>query len=129
MRTKPNRPISEIEIAVIRQALEHAATAPEAKALLTTLPTLRVVDQCQCGCPSVTFHKDSPEHPHIVADGLGVPAGGGQVGVIIWGVKDAVTGLEIYDGSASASTLSLADLKSVVSWESGASFLKEGGGP
>jgi hypothetical protein len=59
-------------------------------------------------------------HPRPIADGLGITPNGDQVGVIIWGVSDAITGLEIYDMSASASKLKLNDLKSIIPWEEGA---------
>lgn len=58
--------------------------------------------------------------PRPIADGLGITPNGDQVGVIIWGVSDAITGLEIYDMSASASELKLNDLTSIIPWEEGA---------
>jgi hypothetical protein len=45
---------------------------------------------------------------------------GNQVGVIIWSASGVITGLEIYDGSASASNLKLQDLKAIIPWEEGA---------
>jgi hypothetical protein len=120
VRTKPNRPIIDDEIAVVQAALERCAEIPDAQKLLSTVSNLYVVDQCQCGCPSVDFARSSAEHPRPIADGLGITSNGARVGVIIWGVSDAITGLEIYDMSANASELKLKDLKSIIPWEEGA---------
>jgi hypothetical protein len=120
MRTKPNRSINDDEIAVIREALERCAETPDAQKLLSTVSSLQVVDQCQCGCPSVDFERSSSAHPRPIADGLGITSNGDRVGVIVWGVSDAITGLEIYDMSANASELKFKDLKSIIPWEEGA---------
>jgi hypothetical protein len=120
MRVKPNRPISDEESALVRAALERCAKTSDVQELLTTVAGLRVIDQCHCGCPSVDFARSSSEHPHPVADGLGITSNGDQVGVIVWGVTGAITGLEIYDMSGSASELKLQDLKSIIPWEEGA---------
>jgi len=47
-------------------------------------------------------------------------ANGERVGVIVWGRPDAVTGLEIYDMSASATGLPLSQLQSIIPWVEGA---------
>ena len=72
----------------------------------------------QCGCASVDF--DSPvseERSKPIADGTGTTPRGGQVGVIVWGRSDAITGLEIYDLGAGDDDLVLPDPTSVVPWE------------
>jgi hypothetical protein len=120
MRAKPNRLISDDEITVVRAALERCAEIPDTGELVATVSSLHVVDQCQCGCPSVDFARSSSAHPRPIADGLGITSNGDRVGVIIWGVSDAITGLEIYDMSANASELKLKDLKSIIPWEEGA---------
>jgi len=120
MRAKPNRPITDDEIAVIRAALDRCAEDPYAPQLISTVSGLHVIDQCECGCPSVDFARNPSTHPRPIADGLGITSNGDRVGVIIWGVSDAITGLEIYDMSASAGQLKLKDLKSIIPWEEGA---------
>lgn len=120
MRAKPNRPINDAEIAVVRAALERCAETPEARELLPTVNSLRVVDQCHCGCATVDFACNSSEHPRPIADGIGITPSGDRVGIIIWGVNDAITGLEIYDMSASASGLPLSDMQSIISWDEAA---------
>ena len=119
MRAKPNRPITGEEIAVVRAALERCATTLLAQKLLSTVSSLRVVDQCQCGCPSVDFARPFTEPSSPIAEGLGITSNGDQVGVIIWGTNDVITGLEIYDMGADASTFLLKDLKSIIPWEEG----------
>jgi hypothetical protein len=120
MRAKPNRPITDDEIAVVRAALDRCAEIPDAQQLLSTVSSLHVIDQCQCGCPSVDFARNPSTHPRPIADGLGITSNGDQVGVIIWGVSGAITGLEVYDMSARANELKLKDLKSIIPWEEGA---------
>jgi len=120
MRTKPNRPINDDEVRVIRAALERCAEIPEAPVLVPTLSKLRVVGGCECGCASVDFAVATPEQRQPIAEGLGILANGEHVGVIIWGTPDGVTGLEIYDMSASATGLPLTQLQAIIPWEEGA---------
>ena len=120
MRAKLNRPINEAEAAVVRAALKRCAETPEARELLSSVSNLVVVGQCDCGCATVDFARRSPEHPRPIAEAIGINPNGDQVGIIIWGVQDAVTGLEIYDMSAQAAGLPLSDLKSILSWEEAA---------
>ena len=120
MRTRPNRPINDDEVRVIRTALQRCPEIPEAAALVPTLGDLRVVGGCECGCASVDFAVAKPEQRKPIADGLGMLADGERVGVIVWGTSDAVTGLEIYDMSASATGLPLSRLQSIIPWEEGA---------
>lgn len=119
MRAKPNRPINDDEVRVIGTALQRCAEIPEASALLPTLSNLRVVGGCECGCASVDFAITTPEQRPI-ADGLGILTNGELVGVIVWGTPDAVSGLEIFDVSATATGLPLSQLQSIIPWEEGA---------
>jgi hypothetical protein len=67
-----------------------------------------VVGVCGCGCDSVDFTPHDPSHTSApVADGVGTTPAGGDVGVIVWGTSDAITGLEIYDMGAGESDLRL----------------------
>ena len=120
MRARPNRPINDDEVRVISTALQRCPEIPEAPALVPTLGDLRVVGGCECGCASVDFAIAKPEQRIPIADGLGMLANGERVGVIVWGTPNAVTGLEIYDMSASATGLPLSHLRSVSPWEDGA---------
>lgn len=87
---------------------------------MPTVGDLRVVGGCECGCASVDFVITTPEHRRTIADGLGILANGERVGVIVWGTPNAVTGLEIYDMSATAAGLPLSQLQSIIPWEEGA---------
>ena len=96
-RAKINRQITPTEIAVIRSALAHAPKEAILPAVADGLGHLRAVGQCGCGCDSVDFVPHDPSHmSHPIADGMGTTPAGGEVGVIVWGHPDAVTGLEIY---------------------------------
>jgi hypothetical protein len=92
------RAITPEEAEVIRAALERASVRRIDDAARVAVPALTVVAKCECGCASVDF--DAPpceERATLVADGTAQTSRGGQVGVIVWGRPDAITGLEIYD--------------------------------
>ena len=112
------RLIREQEVDVIRATLERACVQPLDDSVLHSLPKLIVVSRCDCGCASIDFEATpSDERSQPVADGTGTTQRGGQVGVIIWGRKDAVTGLEVYDLGAGGDDLTLPVPESIKSWE------------
>ena len=89
MRAKTNRPINYDEIHFVRTALERCAVTTNVEKHVSSVSSLRVVDQCQCGCPSVDFARTSSQAPQLVADGLGITVNGDRVGIIVWGVQDS----------------------------------------
>ena len=91
------RSITEVEIAVIRAALEKAADPGCLAALSAGLSQLQVVGRCSCGCDSIDFEKEEPPRSQPIANCVGTTVDGNEVGVIVWGRSDAVTGLEIFD--------------------------------
>ena len=100
---EPNRPISVQEQALLRAALERAPRAPEASALLSTVGSLQVVGQCECGCGSISFASVAPhQHPLIVADAIAESAHG-SVGIIVRAVLSHIVELELYALSAEPS--------------------------
>jgi hypothetical protein len=100
-RAKINRPITSHEIAVIRATLERSLAAALPPTVTGTLENLRAIDQCGCGCDSVDFVPHDPINMSWpIAEGLGTTPAGGEVGVIVWGREDGITGLEIYDMGA-----------------------------
>jgi hypothetical protein len=108
MRPRVNRAIKPEEIAVIESALERAPVSPPVLTIRPGLASLRVVGVCGCGCDSIDFTRDDPSHISTpVADGLGTTPAGGQVGIIVWGISGAITGLEIYDMGAGDDDLRL----------------------
>jgi|SRR5687768_16667858 hypothetical protein len=111
------RGIEEREAEVIRAALERALVRAFDGTTQTALAKLEVIARCECGCASVDFDSpvsDEPSKP--IADGTGTTPRGGQVGVIVWGRRDAITGLEIYDLGAGDGDLVLPRPESVVPW-------------
>jgi hypothetical protein len=96
-RPKIDRPISAKEVAVIQAALEHAAKGPIAPDVTSSVPRLHAIAKCGCGCESVDFAPHDPANPSSpIADGLGTTSEGEEVGLIVWGRPDAITGLEVY---------------------------------
>lgn len=112
------RGIREDEAEVIRAALERALVAPVERAASAAISHLEVVARCECGCASVDFDSSpSDPHPTRIADGTGTTPNGGHVGIIVWGRRDAITGLEIYDLGAGEANLVLPVPTSVIPWE------------
>jgi len=115
----PERPgIYQSEAEIIRAALEHGAVGTLDETARAAIPNLEVVARCECGCASVDFDAPTSEQRSgMMADATGQTPRGGQVGVIVWGRSDAITGLEIYDLGAGDDDLVLPVPTSVISWE------------
>jgi hypothetical protein len=104
------RLVTPQEVEVIRAVLREARVCVVAAALSETAASLTVGGRCECGCVSVDFGDSQPSgehHAKPLGDGVGMTAGGGQVGVIVWGNADTITGLEIYDLGAGDRGLNL----------------------
>jgi hypothetical protein len=110
------RRIHQSEAEVIGAALAGASVAPLDETAKSAIPNLHVVARCECGCASVDFDAASGQRSTLVAHGTGQTPSGGQVGVIVWGRCDAITGLEIYDLGAGEDDLVLPVPTSVMSW-------------
>jgi len=112
------RGINQSEAEIIRAALERASLGPLDETVRAAIPNLEVVARCECGCTSVDFDAPTSEQRSgIIADATGQTPRGGQVGVIVWGRSDAITGLEIYDLGAGDDDLVLPVPTSVIPWE------------
>ena len=97
--------------------LERAAVDPAYQRLTADVGRLRVVDRCGCGCDSVDFKPyDHERRPKPIADGTGETPMGGQVGVIVWGTAESITGIEVYDLGAGDDDLRLPVLESIRPW-------------
>jgi hypothetical protein len=93
----PERPLSQEELALVRWLLTNAPVAGSLADLAPLVASLRVVGRCSCGCPSVDFRSNGQSSPfRPIADATGRTADGAQVGVILWGHEDVISGLEIY---------------------------------
>lgn len=107
------RPITEQEIAVVRQALLHAALAPVRPETIRAIGNLRVTGECECGCRSIEF--EAPEaKEHRLSDGVGYLRSGERVDIIVWGHGNQVSSLEIVDHLGAGE---LPEANSVCSWE------------
>jgi hypothetical protein len=92
------RPISDQEIAIIRLTLAMDATQPIGPDVLDRLSELQAKSGCPCGCESVDFQEFDPERrPGPLAHSIGTTIEGRTVGIIIWGLSDAVASIEVYD--------------------------------
>jgi hypothetical protein len=113
-----HRRIRQNEAEIIRAALERASRVLLDDTVWAVIPNLEVVARCECGCASVDFDAPTSEQRSgIIADATGQTPRGGQVGVIVWGRSDAITGLEIYDLGAGDDDLVLPVPTSVIPWE------------
>ena len=120
-RAHLDRPISAAEAAVLRAALERVPKAPEFASLASGIERLRVVGACTCGCDSIDFLEQDPaRRVTLVADGIGTTPAGGQVGVIVWGTKDFLSGLEVYDLGAGDDDIKLPVPTSIRGFHEGA---------
>lgn len=96
-RPKIDRPVSADEVAVIQAALHHAPTRSIAPDAIASIGRLHAIAKCACGCESVDFAPHDPANPSSpIADGIGTTSEGEEVGLIVWGRQDAITGLEVY---------------------------------
>ena len=115
------RPISVSEKEVLRATLEADKKSQQSLSLLGQIDGLSVVNKCDCGCDSVDFVGFSQNVPRQrVANGIGITPTGGKVGIIIWGVGDKITGLEVYSEGAKDDDIKLPIPSSIHSWTSGA---------
>jgi hypothetical protein len=113
-----HRPITFDEAEVIRAALENAGVLRIDESAKAAVQALTVVAKCECGCASVDFDAPpSEERSRILADGTARTSRGGQVGIIVWGRPDAITGLEIYDLGAGEGDLVLPVVISIIAWD------------
>ena len=111
------RPIRPEEVDVIRVTLEHALVHPVDDDAVQAIPGLTVVARCECGCASVDFEERALENPWMpLGDGMGTTPRGAQVGIIVWGRRERITGLEVYGLGAGNNDLTLPVPASVVSW-------------
>jgi hypothetical protein len=110
------RPISREEADVVVAALEKAPVGGDRTSLREKVRSLVVIDRCKCGCATIDFESSiAPGSARVVADGLGKTPSGKDVGVLVWGDDQAISGLEIYDMEPE-SARELPDPVSVKAW-------------
>jgi hypothetical protein len=115
---RERRVIRGDEVDVIRAALERARVADIANGSMAAISSLQVVSRCECGCASIDFDVPSSDKRSTpLADGTAKTPAGGDVGLIVWGLGDVISGLEIYDLGAGDDDLVLPLPASIVPWE------------
>jgi hypothetical protein len=93
-----DRPISSDEANLVTWLLRNASRAGDLTDLESSVPALRVVARCSCGCPSIDFEPDGQGPGRApIAEALGETQDGVGVGVILWGRPGVITGLELYE--------------------------------
>src|SRR5258706_11664111 len=97
MLTIKRRPITEAELAVTRHTLTVGRAGDFAFSLIDGAQGLFVVGGCGCGCPTVEFESPGGPADHgVIADGIGLSSQGRKVGVMVWGSRNYISGLEVY---------------------------------
>jgi len=91
-----HRAISKQEAQVVLTALQRAGTGIANSEIETKIPSLVVLAYCPCGCGSVSFDVSRDRRYGLIADGYAVTDDGTNVGVIVWGDAETISGLEIY---------------------------------
>jgi hypothetical protein len=98
-----DRTVTPLEGAVVEWLLEHAPVGDVTAYRLQPAEGLRVVGGCGCGCSSLDFQSDGARGGRIIADALAVYSDGQQAGLILWGRRDEIVSLEVYDCHPKAS--------------------------
>jgi hypothetical protein len=76
----------------------------------TSLAKLSVVARCDCGCDTVDFESINwSDPPAVVADGQGTSKNGDSVGLIVFGRRDRVVCLEVYNHKPGPAKLPVLD--------------------
>ena len=90
------RAIALDEAGVVRQALLRAAVGTVSAEMLTSVDSLEVIAECECGCRSVYFRPLSKEE-YRVADGVGYLTDGTRVNLLVWAEGNHICSLEVVD--------------------------------
>ena len=93
------RPLAAGEHALVSRLRDFALDPAAGPAYHAQLDALRVVEHCDCGCPSVLFDTPRPEtgeHRTMVADVYGTAPEGFAVGLLLWAIGGRLEYLETY---------------------------------
>lgn len=81
-------------------ALARAPLGEVPAHMVNSVPRLRVVGRCICGCDSITFERRATSHNgYRLADGVGYLKSGEEIGVLVWAIGDELANLELYNYS------------------------------
>src|SRR5687767_5443440 len=98
----PNpRELTDRERAFVERMLSIAGLSNSSFA--KQVSTLHVVDQCDCGCPSVDFMPSPTGHSAV--DAYARTRDGGLVGAILWQKDGRIAGLEVHSIEADPTEL------------------------
>lgn len=90
------RAIRGDEAEVIRTALARPPLMEVLPQVLERLAGATVNGVCGCGCASIHLELGTADCKPI-ADAVGTTVRGHRVGVLVWGRRDTIVSLEIYD--------------------------------
>jgi hypothetical protein len=105
------RQITSDELDVVRWLLVNAANKDVSEYSAESLQGAAVVVACPCGCASIdfSFGEDPADVPvdvrratDIVAEGFALWPDGTRAGVMLWGRRGQLLGIELYDLGADA---------------------------
>jgi hypothetical protein len=93
------RSITPEEVAIVRTLLDTCLVVPVSPVAVEALPALKIMSRCGCGCASVEFVAPWPTEPRsrLVADGVATMPTDARVGLMVFGLPDAITAFEIYE--------------------------------
>jgi hypothetical protein len=88
------RPLTEAETSTLKKALLVAPTRRLTSEMIASVDSLRVFEQCDCGCATVWFLPDGSLAGNIVAE-AGTLKDSEQIGVTVFARGHALAGLEV----------------------------------
>jgi hypothetical protein len=100
------RQIVPDEADVVRWLLANAANTDVSAYSAESLTNATVVSACTCGCASIDFSfgedaadvtRDDLRATEIIAEGFAVWPDGARAGVMLWGKRGRLLGIELYD--------------------------------
>ena len=100
------RKVSPEELDVVRWLLAHAAISDVSEYRAESIEGAGVVSACSCGCASIDFVSGEgvvAERPgplratSIVAEAFTLWPDGARAGVMLWGTKGRLLGVELYE--------------------------------
>ena len=88
------RSLSDSEASTLSKAVLLAPTRRLTPEMLASIGTLRVFEECDCGCATIWFMPDGSIAGNIVAE-ADTQNGSEQIGVTVFAKNGALAGLEV----------------------------------
>ena len=83
MKIVSSRHISISEMALVENALKNAPLFDVSEALSTQARSLRVLEECECGCCGLYF-RPVEKDDYLLVDGVGWLTNRERIGLLIW---------------------------------------------